>query len=562
MQIIYKCFIVLSLFSINCVTASACDDICNPQNNCNNSCDIDCSSSNVFGKTFFSYRPQDSNVARRMVGVIDTINQYESECTYGTVSASVQYSQTRNPKKLAEFFSFTGKNPMSYGPTCGEFDIYGINFGTTSTNGGAFSDAHLGTATSEGGICLKPEIKNVIFDIDLYTNWNEYLCCLGEFNLWTRFNLPLVNTKWNLHMKDTCNIKEGSSVFTPFLVSSEDNQPPVPYKDLTQAFKGNQTAQYAGKVNAQNQEIAFGDAPVLNFGRVNKEREKTALAGFHFELGCDLYKGEGSFVAAGLHMVAPTGNTPEAHYLFEPIAGANHSWQLGGTVQAGYQLWQSNCDNKNISLYFDSIVTHLFPSKQRRLFGLLIDGKTSPGSSYLLLKQYDQTGALLGLQRAANLLACETKIIVDVMADLALMLQYNSNCSMSGIGWNFWYRSKEKIECETICNVRCCPFSHNDKYAIKGDTLANNRESESASTIGSCSAIETPPVYLTDRDIDRSIALNPSAFSNKIFGFIGRNWNESEVWAPYVLLEGEVEFGNKNHAADQWAIMIKGGVSF
>lgn len=536
MKLIYKSFIFLSLFSVNFIKSDSCPQNCNePNNNCNN---------NVFGKTFFSYRPQDSNVAKRMVGVINNTNQLIEE-NYGTISTSIQYTQTRHTKKLAQFFSFTGQNPMTYGPSCGQFDIYGINFGTTSTNGPAFDPNNLANFNGNGGgICLNPKIKNVIFDVDIYTSWSECLCGL---NIWTRAILPLVNTKWNLHLKDACPLQEGPKTFATHLVSIEDTQPsPVPFNDLTEAFAGTP---------------GFGIAPELKFGRVNKERERTALAGFHFELGYDFLKKENSFLAVGAHFVAPTGNTPQAKYLFEPIAGANHAWQLGATVQAAYQLWQGSCENQGLTLYFDSVITHLFPSKQRRLFGLTINGQSSPGSSYLILKQFDKSGEM-GLERAANLLACETKIKVDIMADLALLLQYNSNCFMSGIGWNFWYRSKEKFECETTCKVRCCPFSHNTKYAIKGNAFANNTDTESTATIGNCGAIDQSPVYLTDNDIDRSIALNPSAYSNKIFGFIGRNWQESEVWTPYVLLEGEVEFGHKNRAADQWSIMLKGGVSF
>jgi hypothetical protein len=545
MQLIFKSFIVLGLFCTNFIKSDSCNDNCQPKttNNCSDS------NSNVFGKTFFAYRPQDSNVAKRMVGVIDNTNQYENNETYGTVSASVQYTQTRNSKKLAQFFSFTGKNPMSYGPTCGEFDIYGINFGTTSTNGAAFTNTGLGSANNaSGGICLSPQIQNTIFDIDLYTNWSE---CLWGLNIWTRANLPLVNTRWNLHLKDTCNIQEGSATFATHLVSTEDTEPPVPTpNDLSHAFAGG----------------AFGQVPELNFGTVNKVQDKTALAGFHFEVGYDFIRGEDAGLSAGIHMVAPTGNTPEAKYLFEPIAGANHAWQLGGTVNARYNLWQSSCSNKNIGIYFDSVITHLFASTQRRLFGLTINGKPSPGSSYLILKKYTKNNAsdyaVSGLQRAANLLACETKIKVDVMTDLALMLQYNSDCFMSGIGWNFWYRSREELECETACKIRCCPFSHNERYAIKGDALANDNDSQSTATIGTCATADASPVYLTDNDIDRSIALNPSAYSNKVFGFIGRNWNESPYWTPYVLLYGEVEFGHNNTAADQWGIMLKGGVSF
>jgi len=46
-----------------------------------------------------------------------------------------------------------------------------------------------------------------------------------------------------------------------------------------------------------------------------------------------------------------------------------------------------------------------------------------------------------------------------------------------------------------------------------------------------------------------------------VFGFFGYNWKDCE-WAPFALLEGEVEFGHENRAADQWGVMFKGGISF
>lgn len=525
----FKSFFFLSLLTINLISADSC---CKPIKKTNK-----CVNKNIFGKTFFNYRPQDSNVARRMVGVIDTVNQYANEEVYGTVAVSLQYQQTRNPKKLAKFFSFTGKNPQTYGPSCADlsfvttstsnpvFDIYGINFGTTST----------------GQICMNPKIINTILDFDIYTNWGACIC--GNPSIWTRVNLPVVDTRYNLHLKDACDLKLGSSTFAASLVDlNGDIEPTVPYDDLSSAFQGNE---------------GFGSVPPLNYGKVHKGRHKTALAGFHVEVGYDFIKNENGFFAAGIHAVAPTGNEPNAKYLFEPVVGANHCWQLGATFSGSYQI------NQTVGFYFDSIVTHLFKSKQRRLFGLRINGKSSPGSSYLILKEFDATGeTVIGLQRAANLLACEAKIKNNIMADLALMVQFNNCCFNSGIGWNFWFRTKDRLECETICKVRCCPFSHNEKYAIKGDAFANTVDTKSKSTIGRCSTVDDTPVFLTDQDIDPSIALNPRAYSNKIFGFIGRSWQESEVWTPFVLLEGEVEFGHTNSAADQWAIMIKGGVSF
>lgn len=502
---------ILNADKNNCAQKKDCKFTC--ENTQQNSC-------NSFGKTFFSVRPQDSNVARRMVGVIDKLSKtYEDEC-YTQINLGLQYRETFKPKKLARFFSFTGNKEMSYGPTCNDFDIYSINLGTTAT----------------GSVCLSPLIKNFIVDVDICSNWDVIAC-----GFWTRFTMPFVYARNELNFREACNEK-GDPIFAKNLVTvGIDKGTKVPFDDLVSAF---------------DLPRRFGSAPQLEFGKIIEKRHDAQIAGLHFEIGYDFYKSENDFFGIGLHFVAPTGTKPDAEFLFEPVCGSNHSGQIGGTIHAGYELW-TNCDgNKSLAIYFDSIITHLFESKQRRLFGLFINNHSSPGSSYLLLKQFDANGEIIGLERAANLLAIESKIKANVMADLALMLQYDICNYSTGLGWNFWSRSKEIIT-DAFCN----PFNGNDKYGIKGNTLANNNETESKSTIGTCSAVDFNPVYLTKNDIDSSIALNPSTFSNKIFGFVEYNWKDCKG-TPYVLIQAEVEIGHKNTAADQWALMLKLGMSF
>lgn len=475
---------------------------------------------NLFGKTFFSFRPQDSNVARRMVGVIDKLSQDCNECSPNQINIGLQYTETFKSKKLAEYFSFTGNKKMSYGPTCNDFDIYGINLGTTAI----------------GNVNLNPKIKNVIVDVDMCNSWDK--CIDG---LWSRLTLPFVYTRNELNMKECCNEK-GKRIFPKNLVTvGIDNDTKVPFKNLVESF---------------DLPKKFGSAPILGFGRIFEKRHDAQIAGIHLELGYDFYKYENNFFGVGLHFVIPTGTKPDAQFLFEPVCGAQNHGQIGATIHAGYSFWQSCTGDQNLSIYFDSIITHLFASKQRRLFGLKVNGHSSPGSSYLLLKEFDANGEVISLARAANLLALESKIKSNIMSDLALMIQYNFCNLISGLGWNFWSRSKEIIT-DSYCN----PFEKNKKYAIKGNTLANNNFTESNSTIGTCSAIETDSVFLTFEDIDSSLALNPNTFSNKIFGFIGYNWKNYKSM-PYVLFQTEIEVGHKNTAANQWSLLLKLGISF
>jgi len=551
MKLVLKSFLsIVLLLSASALVAdncgSTCDNECAPATTaCATACPDTCGP--VYGKTYFSYRPQDSNVARRMVGVIDRTHPYGKDEFFGEVSVALQYQQTFKTKNsnnggndgdLNTFLSF-GKNGglITYGPTCGAFDVYGLNFGVTGTNGVA--NASSGVTGAGYGVCLQPKIQNFIAEFDIVTGWDECVC-----GLWTRLTLPVVWTKWNARASETAGGVAGTGDY--------------PTNAVTCGTDAGTPVAFSGLVESWSTLAPFGSVAQGTYGRLNNcGASTTALAGLHFEVGYDFWRCERGFFGAGIHAVAPTGTKPDARLFFEPVAGANHSWQLGATIQAGYNLWE-NCDgNQNLAIYFDSIITHLFGAKQRRLFGITGAGA---GSEYLLLKKFnlDGTQATDCLARASDILAVESKIKADAMVDLALMLQYNKCNFMSGLGWNFWLRTKEKIS--NICNN---PFSGADgfKYAIKGDTLANNTDTQSKSTIGTCADDDSTTTYLTPEDVDPCPALNSKAFSNKIFGFVGHNWNDCE-WMPYLLLEGEVEFGHENKAVNQWGVMLKGGVSF
>ena len=495
----------------------------------NQECKNDCDSQFAYGKTHFSLRPQDSNVARKMVGVEDKIHLYGKEEFYGVLSVGLEYGQTfRRQNQLGKFFNFAaGKNCMTYGNSCdGTFDVYGVNFGTTAS----------------GTLCFDPIIKNFVADFDFWMGWDEFIC-----GLWTRVQLPVNSTRWDLRLCDNVD-GDGSSTFTPgFLNSDCTVSPAVPFKSLKAAFAGDQ---------------GFGSAPALTAGKVCGVQKDTQVAGLHFDLGYDFVRRERGHVGASIHFVAPTGTKPNDEFLFNAVSGAQHMWQIGGTFNAGYQLWE-NCDgNQRLGIYLDAVVTHLFGAKQRRLFGLFIDGNSSAGSSYLLLKKFNpNTGDVVGLERAANILNCCAKIEAGVMADIGVMLQYDCGCFSTGLGWNFWSRSREKVKA-IYCDIEA------KTYGIKGNTdlfdcvnnVVNN-ETQSKSTIGKCGPVDSTAVFLSNDSVDVCPALSARAFSNKIFGFFGYNWRDCD-WQPYVLVEGDVEFGHNNRAADQWSVMLKGGIAF
>lgn len=562
-----------------CSTESTCNTSCNTScnTNCKSSCESECvkecksdlqdcfiktcvfckscdienrccgNSGNFFGKTFFSIRPQDSNAARRILSSgtngYDFRNTEEScfeDCNARAV-VTLEYQQSFNDKKkLGQWFSFNCDdcNCMSVGvPGKGQtFDINAIELGITTTN------ARPGLL---GEICLRPKIRNIIADLDFKFDLSDCLC-----NSWARVNMVVANCKTEMGIESNTTGTIGSTFPAGYFASSASE---IPFTTVLEAFEA---------------QSAVGELPIMKYGRfAHCKQSKTGVAGIHLDLGYDFVRCENGHVGASAHVVFPTGNRPKGEFIFEPIIGANKCWQLGATVNASYDLFKG-CSNNRLTLFFDSVITHLFKSRQYRPFQL----KNGPGSEFLILKEFDCNGDVIRLERAANILHGETRIGADIMFDGALMLQY-SHCNFFGdLGYNFWYRSKEKRSA-TVCfrNFGGCnkfgiakpPFCTPTTISVcSSDCQDCQPDNTTASKSGICkfAAADKETTFIQVSDIDFSAPLHPSVYSNKVFASIGYRFECK--YPMYVSLGGEVEFGQDNRALNQWGVLGQFGISF
>ncbi|MDR3646565.1 MAG: hypothetical protein P4L22_03415 [Candidatus Babeliales bacterium] len=562
-----NCNSATSSISKSCSGSSSSSDCCDAKTNIEDcffkncvsckSCDIErrcCGDNgNFYGKTFFSQRPQDSNAARRILS--SGTNGYDiraedscfNDCNARGV-VTLEYQQSFHDKKLAQWFSFNCDdcNCMTVGVPGNNqtYDINAIELGLSTTNNapGAIGD-----------ICLNPKIRNIIADLDFKFDLNDCVC-----NSWARINMVIANCKTEMRLSGdtTGNI---ATTIPAGVVSSAAVE--VPFNSVLEAFEA---------------QSAFGEVPVLKFGRfANCVKSKTGVAGLHLDLGYDFVRCERGHIGASAHIVFPTGTRPKGVFLLEPVIGANKSWQLGATVNASYDLYKG-CDDGRITLFFDSVITHLFKSRQYRPFQL----KNGPGSEFLILKTFDCTGQAIGLERAANILHGETKIGNDIMFDGALMFQF-AYCNFFGdLGYNFWYRSKDK-RANTVCFSGfaenkygiapadpiiagnfpfCTPTTIDICSTANCSTCAPNNSTAPTTTISTPGPINADPVFIGIGDIDFSSALNPSAISNKVFAALGYQFECK--YPMYVSLGGEVEFGQDNRAINQWGVLGQFGISF
>lgn len=558
----------------SCKTAcSTSDTKCSFYTDCCDSSNRCCNDDTYFNHTHYSLRPQGTNNARLLMGTADKIHMFGREEFYGVASIAFEYGQTFDGDKLATWFSPNCSNQICFGPDVGNdttstVDVRAIDFGLSPT--------------FKGCVCLAPEIKNFVVDLDFWFGLDEFVC-----GLWARLDIPLVYTRWEMALNETVNQAGGKNYGLNTVTASTNadqctagvvNNPEVVYKKISEAWCGDKK---------------FGDAPALRYGKLCcKKDSEFHVSGVRFDLGYDFFRRECGYFGAGVSVVAGVGTRAHAEHLFQPVVGAQRAWQLGLTWGGGYRVWERDEDS-SVSIYGQSSLVHLFREQQTRLFGLKENG---PWSHYLLLKKFkDDNGTKVydGLERAANILACEVKVKANIMADSNVMVAYRGCNFGAGIGGGIWYRSCEKID--EVCggcaiaentygiapavntdatsstNIPCGGdvinmVLYDDTTATvaaanpKNSTASKSTIKRSEGTAG-VGKVDTTQVFLKTEEIDPAVGLHPEALSGKIFGYVEYNWEECE-WQPYVLLGAEAEFGRGNAAVHQWGILLKGGLSY
>jgi len=268
----------------------------------------------------------------------------------------------------------------------------------------------------------------------------------------------------------------------------------------------------------------------------------------------------------------PTGSKSCSTFLFEPIVGNNHHWELGVGLSGQLLLWEKDGD-QTVSIHVDANARHLFNSRQRRSFDFC---SNEFGSRYMLLKEFDQFGQYTQTSLPAinkTTLCC--KVSVNFLIDAAFMASYRNKNWTIDFGYNGWVRTREKL-CITG-NIEENKFGFKGLQGVR-DVDAN--KTESGATIHGdpldaavqATTVDTPsPVFIKTADLDRRSAASPSALTHKFFGHFSYAWQngENQKIVPYLGAGIEFEFEgitkdqtpNRN-TLSQFGFWIKGGAAF
>lgn len=495
------------------------------------------------GITFFSPRPQNVNAAREIVGWHPHIHQYNATKSYATFAIVFAYHQSVRPNRITralfntDTLHISGSQVVNRGPNDILADFFGLSPGFESM------------------VFLKPLIRSVVVDTGLYIGLDS----LAK-GLYIRAHAPAAWTKWNLKLEE--EVQNSGSV-TPFPAGyMAVGELAAPIKSFKGAIKG---------------DITFGQVQEgIAAGKIDGAQSKGGLADIHVALGWNFILRERGHAGLNVRVSGPTGSRPTGEFLFEPIVGHVKHWAFGIGFTGQVVVWEKDADQE-INFFADVNIEHLFRARQRRSFDLKENGF---GSRYILLKEFDQTGAFTGkVVPAINKTTLDCTVRADVQADIVLMFGYTYRGIVFDIGYNGWIRSKEKISLKDSIEEK--------QFGLKGiqdvfDTVtdqANNITQSNATLMGNnfvdqdAVADESSPQFISTDSLDIKSAASPLLITHKIFFHLGHAWHEWDMHevVPFIGVGGEIEFEgiNERNTAQpdkttmgQWGIWLKGGFNY
>jgi hypothetical protein len=408
--------------------------------------------------TSFNTRSISRNAARDLAGWTNYINKDVSrDIVYGAISVTPEYNHTFNGNSITR--TLFGDNLV--GKDCAQHLTIS---GSQVNNRGPqdlLADYFYLPSDFESTVRFKPVIDNVIIDFGFYLGLDAW-----TKGLYFWLHAPFAHTRWDLNINETRN--------NPGINNAEQGYytPDVlPRNLLLDSF-----TDFANGVSVTNTEnIAFEE---LRFGKMSNERLiKSRMAEIRTGIGWNFLENPNYHCGLNGQLAAPTGLRPDAEFLFEPLVGNGHFWELGIGFNGHYNFWRNEDETSHCSFYTDINITHLFRTRQARSFDLTTAGTLS---RYILAME--MVSPVVNLQGPvsvpplipsaqfdndflplANITTLDVEVSIAVQADIVLMFNATQNNWSFDLGYNYWGRSADNI------TLRNNESFDEQRFAIKGD---------------------------------------------------------------------------------------------
>ncbi|HML19013.1 MAG TPA: hypothetical protein PKD74_00350 [Candidatus Dependentiae bacterium] len=558
---------------------------------------------------YFAMRSQGFNAARELVGWQTTINKGCAESSYGSFSITPEYTRSFRSGCLAEYLFGEAINNSCPGKcndgACTFFRVQGSQVSNRSENALLADNFYLPT-DFDSQISINPVISNWLIDFNAYFGMDD--CHPGWY---FRIHTPLTHTRWDLNYCEDVNNKGINNYDAGYFNNTFVGVFDSPQGESVYGMaRGNLLADFTQYIS-EGKALASGDTTYagLSEARIStRALTKTGLAELTAALGWNFIACPDYHFGLQLRAAAPTGNRPNGQYLFEPIVGNGHHWELGGGMSTHFSIYKSKDECRDLSMYIDANVTHLFKSCQWRTFDLC--GK--PLSRYMLAMKFTQDVTNLNsvdgtpsaqfaqeFAPVANFSTIPVQVSYPVQADVVCKLALTNKNFQWDIGYDFWYRSCPKFVKKCDCGntyaantwgLKGTSFVYGFERTINdvlqpgvplSSTQLNatifNGTNPSGSTWNQNLGIDNPQFALTGQgtglythqasvpnfqsvftsvqpELLQDFALDFEAaraqgISHKIFTHVNYMWKQCECYTPYFGIGGEVEFAQRTQDA-------------
>ncbi len=253
----------------------------------------------------------------------------------------------------------------------------------------------------------------------------------------------------------------------------------------------NMKSYFHGEVKVDDEYLRYGKIP-------RKTMSSGGVADIELSFGYKYISSPNHHLFFNVDFVIPTGNKPNAEYLFEPIYGNGRHFGLGWGVDAAVRLWKKEKHQGRLLGVFKHV--YLFERNEKRLS--LIGGYESYTTPDLI-----------------NNLAKDVKVRPGNNLNFLGMFSFESSRFILDLGYDFFYKQAESI-------------SGNIDLSKEKPFL-----SDSAKNVLLKLRVDNNPVG------DLGHAVTPSCKTHKLFGAVAYKFMVQDKYPLSLGIGGSYEFG-------------------
>lgn len=445
----------------------------------------------------------------------DLLNYYPryeyEQCSWFILQASGFYFQSTNNDEQAQYFLPGCQNCIT----------------VQQNNTSDVSSAWLGLLRPvddpfSSKFCIEPKRTVGGGAIKLYFDLQSWFgdCSCWYKNWWASIFIPIVHVKHNLNNEE--------------LLSSGPGTAPGGFTTVQAALN--------------NPAWRYGKFPC-------KARTKTGVDDINIKIGLNVI--ENNCGHAGLYGIifAPTGKGTKACSVFEPLVGGNHVG-LGAGLNTDYRFYANEVCS--LDLMADIRYAYFLKHRETRSFDLF----NGDWSRYLLVVTPDDVNNPVP---GINFLTQSADVTPRGNLDIWIALHYQKCNWDFELGYDFWWRQKEKIDLVCACpdvgifDIAGCPRTTSSTakicQAIRGEADAPISDAVFTPIRCTCAAGDQSSVVNVDS------AASPVAISNTIYAAVARHFMVCND--PAMLgIGGSYEFAARDSALSQYGIWVKGSITF